>query len=146
MQRKQHQNRYVQNVFNKYGKDKFFFTILEECSEEEVILRETYYIQKYKPTLNSDQCPISRTFTAETVEQIRNTLLEGYKSGRITPTNMKEVHRYELTGEYVDSFYSVSEAGRVLGFSFKKISRATKSVKHSSFGYRWSYKKMDKLR
>lgn len=42
-----HRNGYLQNVFNKYGFDNFTFSIIEECSEEDLRIREQYYIDLY---------------------------------------------------------------------------------------------------
>jgi group I intron endonuclease len=43
-----HDNNYLQHSFNKFGKESFFFEILEICSFEELIVKENYYIKKYK--------------------------------------------------------------------------------------------------
>jgi group I intron endonuclease len=42
-----HDNSYLQNSFNKFGKDSFLFEIIELCSYEELIIKENYYISKY---------------------------------------------------------------------------------------------------
>ena len=39
---------YLQNAWNKYGKEAFEFIILEYCSEELLLLREDYYLKDYK--------------------------------------------------------------------------------------------------
>jgi group I intron endonuclease len=43
-----HYNDYLQHSYNKYGKDNFSFIVLENCSIDELIVRENYYIDKYK--------------------------------------------------------------------------------------------------
>ena len=42
-----HNNKHLQNAWNKYGKDKFEFLILEETSLQDVRDRETYYLKKF---------------------------------------------------------------------------------------------------
>lgn len=42
-----HHNCHLQSSWNKYGKDNFDFTILEECEENKLDIREQYWIQKY---------------------------------------------------------------------------------------------------
>ena len=42
-----HTNRHLQNAYNKYGKDSFTYTLLEECAEEDLIQREQYWIDSY---------------------------------------------------------------------------------------------------
>lgn len=43
-----HANQYLQSAWNKYGKSKFKFYIIELCSEENLSERECYYIGFYK--------------------------------------------------------------------------------------------------
>lgn len=43
-----HFNIYLQRAWNKYGKDNFKFTILEECDLESLDDREVYWIEYYK--------------------------------------------------------------------------------------------------
>ncbi len=47
---KRHHNRFMQNVFNKY--QKIDFEIIEFVKEQDLIIREQYYIDKLKPQLN----------------------------------------------------------------------------------------------
>lgn len=42
-----HDNDYLQNAWNKYGKDDFKFYVLEYCKEEELDEKEIYYIELY---------------------------------------------------------------------------------------------------
>lgn len=43
-----HDNNYLQHSYNKYGKDVFSFNVVEICSPEELIVKENFYIDKYK--------------------------------------------------------------------------------------------------
>lgn len=43
-------NKYLQNAYNKYGKDNFEFSIICECKEEELNEKEKFYISFYKST------------------------------------------------------------------------------------------------
>jgi group I intron endonuclease len=42
-----HYNSHLQKSFNKYGKECFKFSIIDECSEDELDEREIYYIEQY---------------------------------------------------------------------------------------------------
>ena len=48
LERNNHDNEYLQNSYNKYGKDSFKFEIIEECDESLLIEKENYYIDIYK--------------------------------------------------------------------------------------------------
>lgn len=41
-----HPNRYLQRAYNKYGKDKFIFEVIEFCSEEDRISEEQYWVNR----------------------------------------------------------------------------------------------------
>lgn len=43
-----HDNNYLQNSFNKFGEESFNFEVIEVCPFEELIVKENYYINKYK--------------------------------------------------------------------------------------------------
>jgi group I intron endonuclease len=47
-----HKNKHLQSSWNKYGEENFLFEILEECLEENLIVREQYYIDVLIPKYN----------------------------------------------------------------------------------------------
>lgn len=49
---KSHHNKHLQAAWNKFGEENFEFKVIEECKENELNERETYYISKYD-TYNS---------------------------------------------------------------------------------------------
>lgn len=48
-----HHSYYLQNAWNKYGEDAFLFEIIEECLDEDKVLREQYYIDALNSCYNS---------------------------------------------------------------------------------------------
>jgi group I intron endonuclease len=51
-----HHSDYLQNSFNKYGKDYFIFGIIEECSIDVIDQREKYWIEYYDTYNNGYNC------------------------------------------------------------------------------------------
>lgn len=47
-----HCNRYLQNIYNKYGEDSLTIEIIEQCAREVLVEREQYYIDTLTPKLN----------------------------------------------------------------------------------------------
>ena len=45
-----HDNNHLQNSFNEYGENYFSFSILELCSEPDLVKRENFYIRVHKQT------------------------------------------------------------------------------------------------
>ena len=60
------------------------------------------------------------------------------------PDNHKFVYRYDINGSYIDTWYSVAEAERVLGI--KNISRCARGAKQcKAGGYWWKYYKTENI-
>lgn len=49
-----HDNRYLQNAWNKHGENNFSFIVLEYCEKEKLIEREQYWIDRHNSS-NSDK-------------------------------------------------------------------------------------------
>lgn len=141
---KKHANSFLQNVYNKYGKDSINFYIVEYCDTKVLLLKESFYIQNLKPNLNLDLNPSQRTFTEESLQKISKTLKDKYAKGFKNPFS-KIVYRYSPDGDYLDCFESCTDAARKLNLSSKKISKAASGKGQSSGNYLWSYTKVDKL-
>jgi len=52
LKNKNHNNRKLQNHFNKYGKSDLVFSILIGCDKEDLIITEQFYIDAYNPWFN----------------------------------------------------------------------------------------------
>jgi len=46
-----HDNKHLQNSYNKFGKNYFKFEVIEECDEESLIETENYYIKHYNSNI-----------------------------------------------------------------------------------------------
>jgi len=77
--------------------------------------------------------------TLETKEKISNSLKEYYKthSKNGIKTNGKKVRQYDLDGNFIKEYYSISEAARELDVANTTISRACERINGMSCGYRW---------
>jgi hypothetical protein len=114
-----HCNKYLQNAYNKY--QDFSTTILEEivdASADELKNRETYYIKLLKPVCNIQDPE--------------------------TNFHVKPVYQFDLQGNLINCYSSVTLASNVLGFSESHIQHAAQPDNvetKSAAGYYWSYKK-----
>ena len=75
----------------------------------------------------------------ETKEKISNSLKEYYKSSSKEgiKTNGKKVRQYDLDGNFIKEYYSISEAARQVNVAIATISRACERTNGMSCGYRW---------
>ncbi len=70
-----HKNNKLQNHYNKYGLDDFIFELIEECTLEEKLNREQYYIDTLNPWFNILKIAgntTGRVFSEETLLKLRN--------------------------------------------------------------------------
>lgn len=51
----------------------------------------------------------------------------------------KRVHQYNLQGEYIDEFVSVSEAAKLTGYNKSSIAKVCRGERKSCGGYLWKY-------
>jgi endo-alpha-1,4-polygalactosaminidase (GH114 family) len=126
LKKSKHENRYMQNRFDKYGINGCCYCLLEECHESQRLYVEKSWIEKLSPDMNSKMDPITQTNSK---------------------TQSKIVYQYDLEGNYIGYFPSVNEAARVLNIQSSSIASCCRknSIYKSSGGYMWSYAKVEKL-
>lgn len=56
-----HNNRHLQNAYNKYGKASFKYTLIEECGEDNLVEREQYWIDTYDFAVLMNSSPTATT-------------------------------------------------------------------------------------
>ena len=116
-----HENRFMQNKFNKYGLKSCSYCLLEKCYENIRLHVEKCWIDKLNPNMNSKMDPITQT----------NSI-----------TQSKIVYQYDLNGNYIGYFPSASEAGRHLSIESSSIASCCRKSKYKSAGgFVWSYVK-----
>lgn len=119
-------NKHLQASWNKYGEDKFIFSILEFCDEDIRFEKEQSYLNFMIPEYNFSTEVIAnsnRTITDEQKEKISSTLKNKYSSGEITPYkqnhNWKKCYIYDLeTFSLFKEFNNLNEAFRELGTKY----------------------------
>lgn len=101
LRKNKHSNKILQRIFNKYGIDTFQFLVLEmfeDITAENILDRETHWIQKYKNTNSNYNClnletPVNTWNKNQNfINQKRKKL---YQSQRIKPSR-----EYTQTEEY----------------------------------------------
>lgn len=88
-----HKNKYLQNSWNKYGREIFIFGVLEICNKNNCLIREQYYIDLNKSNLYNINPLASGTpnMSRETIEKRRQTMIDRYKKGELD--HVKEIIR-----------------------------------------------------
>jgi len=130
---KTHHNKHFNNIYNKNLK--FYYCILEKT--ENLDEREQYFINYLNATLSINK----------TIDTLRNFYNEKLiKNNKIR--NSKKVYVYDIKGNYINEYDSVSECSRILFNNINsntKISRVCLNKSKSYRNYRFKYIKYDKL-
>jgi hypothetical protein len=116
--RKVHANPILQNAYNKYGADSFVVSIVEECAEDVVLVREQHYIDIFLPVYNITKEVINNRLSPESRLKISNTMKAKAKAGiRVNCMNeakRKQIDLYDCNCKFIKKFDSYNDAGRYL--------------------------------
>lgn len=118
--------------------------VLDEVPDADWIFWEQHWIQVVEGwgfrLLNMDRGGLgNHRLTAEITAKISASL-----KGRPATRLKRPIHSYALTGEYVESFASVTAAAVALGGSHGNICRAMRA-RIASSGRGWSYERVERL-
>jgi group I intron endonuclease len=75
-----HCNQKLQNAYNKYKK--FCFEVIENCSIEELIVKEQYYLDNLKPNLNILKVAFSSIGFKHTEETIKKITIDAQRKAK----------------------------------------------------------------
>ncbi|NQY43057.1 MAG: GIY-YIG nuclease family protein [Legionellales bacterium] len=138
-----HHNRTMQNAWNKYKVAEF--KMLEACDKDILIDKELYYITKLSPYMNHILNPV-KIIRDETYKQrLSDGLKKAYANG-LEPHNKQEVHMYDLSGNYLKSFDSITEASQEFNTDPSGICAALNGRAYSAQKHLWSTSKLDKIK
>ncbi len=72
LKKKSHPNRYLQNVFNKYGESNISFELLENCTIDEMLAKEEFWINELNPKYNIQRTPNRPVMSEQTKKKVRH--------------------------------------------------------------------------
>lgn len=137
-----HSNKYLEKAYKKYGKDNFEFIILELCTQEELIQREIFFINKYDSLnyLKGYNLSIPIKHPTLTSNQEYRSILSQSKIGK-RPSNYEEMRKIRwkkvevsnIEGEVLHVFNSLKETEDSLnikrGNVYNYLKRKTLKIK-----------------
>jgi hypothetical protein len=147
-----HENQYLQNAWNKYGKDNFECYVIEfvdisnldEINSNQLLQKiEQKWIDILNPEYNITKIVERNILSAESRIQISNTLKEGYNSGRIKSTSHKKIKVYDLDGNFIKEFDSCKQASLELKCNGSSITRVLIGTYLQVNGYQFRYSEND---
>lgn len=130
LKKNKHCNIMLQNSFKKYGLP--FIEILEVCSKETCIEKEQFYINSLNPKYN--------------IAKIAGNTLGVKMKPEILEKKSIKVDVFDLEGNYVTTFKSITSACKELGSNVSNVIKSMKTECTSSNGYQFrEFKKYSKI-
>ena len=127
------------NSLKKYGWENHYFEIIEECSVEQLDVREMYWGQFYNTLEDGLNLRLGKGGGLMS-ERTKNKISKA--NSRPKPINFnsklkKPVLQFSLEGELIKEYSSLTEAIKILGF---RIHEALRGVVKTAGGYIFIYK------
>lgn len=135
----------IYNSIKKYGWNNHVFEIIEECSKDELISREKYWVNHFNSIVEglNLQTPgenkIHQTKTLMFNDEWCNRI-SASKKGRAIEATKKPIIQYDLKGNLIKEFESAKEAQRQTGINNSAINNNLKGISSNSGGFIWKYK------
>lgn len=143
LRRKIHGNFKLQNSYNKYGENSFKVSILSYEDPKNVRKIEYDLIEKEKPAYNLVNIFNEYYFDDEVRLKMSNSQKLLQKTG-LNNHESKPVECYDLDGNYVKTFDSMSLALKELGKNnscgAQQIGKCIRKERISAYGYQWKLK------
>lgn len=154
-----HENPYLQNSYNKYGKDSIVIEMLSECDEKFLASEEHYWcnlLNSHKLGFNIKPThPDNKVNGWKGRHHTNESKLKMSKSKKGKPNGLKgkkrnlnsykcsiPTQKYDLEGNLVAEYISIAEAARLNSACIATIHQAIKN-NFIRKGFRWKIKKYD---
>lgn len=127
-----HNNKFLQNSYNKYNESDFIFEIIEYCEKEMLLEREQFYMDNLKPTYNNllkAGNSLGYKHTKQSIEKLR---------GQDKTHCSKKLYQYNSDNQLVKEWNSCSEFARFYNISRIAVIKAVKKL-HKCRGFIVSY-------
>jgi len=112
-----HPNVYFQRAYDKYGKDAFDFSVLEECPKEKLQEREQVWIDKYQAANDkfgyNIQPRADRRVCAESTKEKLRVAVTGFRHTEETKRKISESSKGRIKSEETRRKLSIANKGQV---------------------------------
>lgn len=140
-----HQNRKLQNSWNKHSEEKFDCYILEYCPQELLEIREQFYIDNLKPEYNITLIVERNILSKESRILQSETRKRKIKSGEIKLSCEKIIYQYDLEGNFLEKYESIKQACIINNIHQSTICRFLNNTYRKGGNYLWSLDYKEKL-
>lgn len=114
-------NTHLYNAMLKYGIENFQIEQIEECPQDQLVLREAYWIKHYDSYNNG------------------YNMTEGKGEGNSTSFNARPVKQYSLSGTFIAQYSSCGEAEAKTGIKCSNIQKVALGERKTAGGFQWKF-------
>lgn len=97
-----HKNPHLQNCFNKYGENEFFYEIIEICSNDILIEKEKHHMDLINPDLNVVKNPINILISEESKKKISLSLKNYFSTHKIHNKKWNKIKIFNKNGVFIE--------------------------------------------
>ena len=137
LRKNKHQNRKLQNSWNKNLESSFDFYILEFCEISQLEIREQFYIDTLSPEYNITLIVERNILSPESRILQSNTRKERIKSGQIKLCE-KIIYQYDLQGNFIKKHEGIKKACEEVGIHQSTICRFLKGTYNKAGNFLWA--------
>lgn len=137
-----HENKYLQNAWNKYGEEKFICYLLEVYDsdvKDYLTEHEQKWVDLLSPEYNlilkverNELTPESRLKQSETRKRL-------FKEGKLIPSSYKAVKKYDLDANFIAEYKSVNDAAESENLHVTTVIRNLQKTTNQGGGFIWRY-------
>jgi hypothetical protein len=137
-----HENKYLQNAWNKYGEEKFICYLLE-VYDSDVKDYLTEHEQKWVDLLSPEYNLILKVERNELTSESRlkqsETRKRLFKEGKLIPSSYKAVKKYDLDANFIAEYKSVNDAAESENLHVTTVIRNLQKTTNQGGGFIWRY-------
>lgn len=133
-----HANNHLQNSFNKHRENSFTFSVLELCKKDGLVSREQHWVS-IKGHYNIRKDVERQTMSEESKLKMSITRKEKIANGSIIKQNTKKVKKYDLEGNFLKEYPTLTSASIENNISVSQIRRVLQGKHNHAKGYQWKY-------
>jgi len=167
LRKNKHHSQHLQRAFLKYEENSFCFEVIEETTQENLIIREQFYLNKFNSCdvkVGYNLCPIagsslgikrSEEFKRKVSEsrmgdknwrkgiKLSEETLEKCKNSKLGSKNPMcggPILQCDINGNVIKEWECLSEAARILGYCRQNIAAVIKNKGKTAHGFKWKLK------
>lgn len=142
-----YRNTYMQNYYNKYGRDNFLFLVIEECDKENLITREQFYLDNLKPVFNSKSLADSNygIVFSDDVRKNMSNAQRLWRQGKDLSTALTSANVAQII-EMKEEGFTNEYIAESLGISKTSVSNALTGKTKNAVKYSNRIRKLDEVK